>query len=288
MPTAMSSLMGSAVNPPRWRCHPAWVSARDGPGPNRHYRVGGASGSRCRGASTPMGALVAVLQSDPNLMRCQVQRLDSHVAVTEPDRLPSAYGFGYYRNSDVLLGKRPSGAPVRMSLAQLAGAVDSEALVVHGRYATVGDQKDENTHPFRFRRWLFAHDGTIEAWREVKPRLIAALPDFLRRNVEGDTDSEYAFMVFLSHLRDAGHLDGLDTDARVIGRALAQTVRDIEGWSREAGATMPGTLNFVATNGRVLVATRLLQSNGFLDVPEASVVAVSRQLQVTVSPIAST
>ena len=111
-----------------------------------------------------MGALVAVLQSDPNLMRCQVQRLDTHVAMTEPDRLPSAYGFGYYRNSDVLLGKRPSGAPTRMSLAQLAGAVDSEALVAHSRYATVGDQKDENTHPFRFRRWLFAHDGTVEAW----------------------------------------------------------------------------------------------------------------------------
>ncbi len=280
-----------------------------------------------------MGALVAVLQSDPNLMRCQVQRLDTHVAMTEPDRLPSAYGFGYYRNSDVLLGKRPSGAPTRMSLAQLAGAVDSEALVAHSRYATVGDQKDENTHPFRFRRWLFAHDGTVEAWREVKPRLIASLPDFLRRNVEGDTDSEHAFMVFLRHLREGGHLDDLDVEARVVGHALAQAVREIEAWSRDAGATMPGTLNFVATNGRVLVATRrgrplyyallegiipcardgiapgapendprvrphrqvkavcfasrLLQPNGFLDVPEASVVAVSRQLQVTISALAS-
>jgi predicted glutamine amidotransferase len=279
-----------------------------------------------------MGAVIAVLQSDPNLMRCQVQRLGTHVALTEPDRLPSAYGFGYYRNSDVLLGKRPSGAPSAMSLAQLAGAVDSEALVVHARYATVGDQKDENTHPFRFRRWLFAHDGTVEAWREVKPRLLSSLPDFLRRNVEGDTDSEHAFMVFLHHLREGGHVDDLDAEARAVGRALAHTVRDVEGWSRDAGATMPGTLNFVATNGRVLVAsrrgrplhyallegiipcvrdgitagtpesdprvrphrlvkavcfaTRLLQPNGFLEVPEASVVCVSRQLQVTISAIA--
>ncbi len=280
-----------------------------------------------------MGTLAAVLQTDPNLMRCQVQRLDAHVAVTEADRLPSAYGFGYYRNSDVLLGKRPSGAPARMTLAQLAGGVDSEALIVHARYATVGDQKDENTHPFRFRRWLFAHDGTVEAWREVKPRLLASLPEYLRRNVEGDTDSEHAFMVFLRHLRDEGHLDDLNADARAVGRALAQTVRDLEGWSREAGATVPGTLNFIATNGRVLVATRrgrplhyallegivpcprdgigpgtpesdprvrphrqvkavcfatrLVHPNGFLDVPEASVVAVSRQLQVTVSGLAA-
>jgi predicted glutamine amidotransferase len=280
-----------------------------------------------------MGAVVAILQSDPNLLRCQVRRLDDHVSLREADGLPTAYGFGYYKGNDVLLGKRPSGAPAPLSLAQLAGAVDSEALLVHAREATVGAAKDENTHPFRFRRWLFAHDGTVEAFREVKPRLLAALPDFLRRNIEGETDSEHAFMVLLKHLRQDGHLDDLDVDARTLGKALALTCRDLETWSREAGATRPGGLNFVATNGRVLAATRrgrplhyallegilpcardgltgstpesdprvrphrlvkavcfathLLQPNGFVEVPEASVVAVSRTLQVTVSSLAS-
>jgi predicted glutamine amidotransferase len=280
-----------------------------------------------------MGALFAVLQSDPNLLRCQVRRLEDHVLLRETERLPDAYGFGYYKGNDVLLGKRPSGAPATYTLTQLAGSVDSEALLAHARYATVGAQKDENTHPFRFRRWLFAHDGTIEGFRDVKPRLVDALPDFLRRNVEGETDSEHAFMLFLKYLREGGHLDDLDAEARAVGRALAQTVRDIETWSREAGATKPCALNFVATNGRVLVATRrgrplhyalfegilpckredigpqtpesdprvrahrqvkavcfathLLHPNGFIEVPEASVVAVSRTLQVTVSSLSN-
>ncbi|GEJ57878.1 class II glutamine amidotransferase [Anaeromyxobacter diazotrophicus] len=280
-----------------------------------------------------MGALLAVLQTDPNLLRCQVRRLEAHVALREPDRLPDAYGFGYYKGNDVLLGKRPSGAPATFTLTQLAGAIDSEALLAHARYATVGAQKDENTHPFRFRRWLFAHDGTVEAFTEVKPRLVEALPDFLRRNVEGETDSELAFSLFLKHLRDAGHLDDLDVEARVVGHALALTARDLETWSREAGGGRPGALNFVATNGRVLAATRrgrplhyallegifpcprcglelgapesdprtrphrqvkavcfathLLQPNGFIEVPEASVVSVSRSLQVSVSSLAS-
>ena len=280
-----------------------------------------------------MGALVAILQNDPNLMRCQVRRLEGHVALDQPDRPPDAYGFGYYKGSDVLLGKRPSGAPGPLSLSQLAGAVDSEALVAHARYATVGTQKDENTHPFRFRRWLFAHDGTVEAFRELKPRLLESLPEFLRRNVEGETDSEHAFMVFLKHLRETGQLDDLDVEARTVGRALAQVVRDLEAWSREAGATRPSGLDFVVTNGRVLAATRrgrplhyallegilpcvregigpgtpesdprvrphrqvkavcfatrLLQPNGFLEVPEASVVAVTRTLQVSVSSLTS-
>lgn len=280
-----------------------------------------------------MGVLLAVLQNDPSLLRCQMRRLEAYVAMREPERLPDAYGFGYYKGSDVLLGKRPSGASASFSLTQLAGGIDSEAVIAHARYATVGGHKDENTHPFRFRRWLFAHDGTVEGFRELRPRLLDALPDFLRRNVEGDTDSELAFMLFLKHLREGGHADDLDVEARVVGRALALAVRDLETWSREAGATRPSGLNFVATNGRVLAATRrgrplhyallegivpcprcgleigaaendprtrahrqvkavcfatrLLQPNGFLEVPDASVVSVSRSLQVSIATLAS-
>jgi glutamine amidotransferase len=280
-----------------------------------------------------MGALVAVLQNDPNLLRCQVRRLDANVALTTPARPPDAYGFGYYKGNDVLLGKRPSGASTSFTLSQLAGAVESEALIAHARHATVGTQKDENTHPFRWRRWLFAHDGTIEGFREVKTRLIEALPDYLRRNVEGDTDSEHAFMLFLKHMRETGRIEDLDVDVSVIGRCLARTIRDLEAWSREAGAPRPSGLNFVVTNGRSLAASRrnrplhyallegilpcprcglaasspesdprvrphrqvkavcfaseLLQPNGFIEVPEASVVTVNRSLQVTVSGLTS-
>jgi glutamine amidotransferase len=279
-----------------------------------------------------MGSLVAILQNDPNLLRCQVRRLEELVALREPDRDPDAYGFGYFKGNDVLLGKRPSGAPSPLSLLQIAGSVDSQALLAHARYATVGAQKDENTHPFRHRRWLFAHDGTVEAFAQVRPRLMAELPDHLRRHVEGETDSEHAFALFLKHLRALAQLDDHDLEVRAVGRALAQTVRDLETWSREAGAARASVLNFAATNGRVLAATRrgrplhyallegivpcrhhgidastpesdprvrphrqlkavcvashLKQQNGFLEVPEASVVAVSRSLQVTVSAIA--
>jgi predicted glutamine amidotransferase len=278
-----------------------------------------------------MGALVAILQSDPNLLRCQVTRLDSHVSLRDGDRLPDAYGFGHYGGGSVLLGKRPTGAPSPLALGEIVGRVDSEALLVHARYATIGNAKDENTHPFRFRRWLFAHDGNVEAFDRVKPKLTAALPDFLRRNIMGDTDSEHAFMWFLKVLRDENRIDELDLDPSVAARALGATVKQLETWAREAGAQRPSRLNFVATNGRVMVASRrgaplhyallegivpcavheidlqtpesdprvrphrrvkavafanrLRSQNGFIDVPEASVVAVSRTLQVSVSPL---
>lgn len=278
-----------------------------------------------------MGALFAIHQSDPNLLRCQIARLDGHVALRDPDRLPDAYGFGHYGGGSVLLGKRPTGASHALGLAELVGQLDSESLLVHARYATVGKAKDENTHPFRFRRWLFAHAGTVEAFDRVRPVLLAALPDFLRRNVMGETDSEHAFNWFLKLLKDEGRIDDLDLDAGTAGRALAGTVRQLETWAREAGAPRPSRLDFVATNGRIMVATRrggplhyallegivpcplhaldaatpesdpqlrphrkvkavafasrLKAPNGFIEVPDGSVVAVSRTLQVSVSAI---
>ena len=203
-----------------------------------------------------MASLVAILQSDAHLMRCQLARLAPIVSLQDGAGPPDAYGFGHYHAGSVLLSRRPTGAPTPLSLLDLVGKVDTEALIAHARRATVGTAKDENTHPFRFRRWLFAHDGTVEVFEKVRPRLLAELPDFLRRNVVGDTDSEHAFMWFLKLLKDEGALDDLDADARAIGRALGRTVRQLEEWAREAGAQRPSRLDFVATNGRVLAATR--------------------------------
>ncbi|WP_242394697.1 class II glutamine amidotransferase [Anaeromyxobacter oryzisoli] len=278
-----------------------------------------------------MGALVAILQSDPNLLRCQIDRLKGHVSLQDGDAAPDAYGFGYYHGGNVLLGKRPTGAPHPLSLPELVGRVDSEALVVHARRAAAGTAKDENTQPFRYRKWVFAHDGAIEAFDRVRPKLVAALPDHLRRAIMGDTDSEAAFMLFAKHLRDENAVDDLELEAATAGRALARTVRDLEAFSRDVGAQRPSRLDFVATNGRVLAATRrggplfyaLLEGivpcaldgitlatpesdprvrphrivkavcfasritapNGFIEVPEGSVVSVSRRLQVSVSPL---
>ena len=148
-----------------------------------------------------MGAVVAVLQNDSNLMRCQIHRLTAHVALGPGDRQPDAYGFGYYTPTDVLLGKRPSSASRLLTLEELVGEVDTEAVLVHARCATVGSYKDENTHPFRYRRWLFAHTGTIEGFDASRPALLASLPDHFRRGIHGETDSEHAFALFLDVLR---------------------------------------------------------------------------------------
>ena len=44
-----------------------------------------------------MGALVAILQNDANLLRCQVQRLSRHVALSDPPE----------RAADMIIGGSP-------------------------------------------------------------------------------------------------------------------------------------------------------------------------------------
>ena len=214
-----------------------------------------ALGGKGKGA-VEMAALIAILQNDPNLLECQLGRLRHQVALGEGGLPPEDYGWGYYRAGDLLLGRRPTGVPVPVALPDLLGPVTGEALIVRAQTASDFPAKDENTQPFRFRRWLFAHVGGVVAWPEVKPRLVALLPQFLRRPIAGDTDSEHVFMLFLHHLREAGALDDLDAAADVVGRALARTVTQVDALCREAGCQQPSVLDLAVTDGRMLAATR--------------------------------
>jgi hypothetical protein len=81
------------------------------------------------------------------------------------------------------------------------------------------------------------------------------MPDFLQRNIRGETDSEHFFHALASFLHDAGHLDSPDDDDKVVLHAIRSTVTLIDSLSAEVNAK-PATLNFVLTNGRRLYALR--------------------------------
>jgi len=74
--------------------------------------------------------------------------------------------------------------------------------------------------------------------------------------VLGETDSEVAFMLFLRVLRETGRADDLGIGAALAAQLLGKTVRLLEQASGDAGGPKTATLNFIATNGRILAATR--------------------------------
>lgn len=201
-----------------------------------------------------MSVAFALLTSDPNLIACALRRLDGDVALAEPGRPANALGRGFFAGDDILLDRFPPDQPI--SMAQLAPRQESEAIVFHSRRLPLGLSLEENTQPFRYRRWLFAHAGEVNAFADFRGRLRASLPEYLQRHLRGETDSEAAFALFLRLLRDAGRTDDSRIEAVTVAQLLGKTARLLEQLSAEAGATRTSVLNFVATNGRVLGAGR--------------------------------
>jgi glutamine amidotransferase len=103
---------------------------------------------------------------------------------------------------------------------------------VHVRRATLGGLSDENTHPFEFGPYTFAHNGTILGFRNL---LRPAMGEPV-----GQTDSECFFMRLM---HDFDPIDPV--------RSLRATVAAII-----AGHTFSG-LNFVFSDGQKLYAYKL-------------------------------
>ncbi|HRH40828.1 MAG TPA: class II glutamine amidotransferase [Pyrinomonadaceae bacterium] len=139
------------------------------------------------------------------------------------------------------------------NLSNLAEHIESGCFFSHVRAASPGMLVSEvNCHPFRFGRFLWMHNGTIEGFRPLKRRLRQLLPDELYHAVEGTTDSEHAFMLFL-------HLLGYDREKKCasdLAGGLVKTIRQLEEWAREAEISQPSIYNFAVTDGQNIATVR--------------------------------
>ena len=163
------------------------------------------------------------------------------------------WGIGFYQGGEVLMRRRPIDDREEIEIAKLAADVRADVLVGHVRSATVGALRTENTHPFRYRQWIFAMTGTVAQFEPIRERLIASVPEFLRGNIRGDTDSEIVFHIFLSFLHDAGRLNDAVVEPQVICEAVRSSLAVVDGMSAEVGGG-PGKVNLLLANGDELIA----------------------------------
>ena len=146
------------------------------------------------------------------------------------------------------------------SLRRLSEHVKSSCFFAHVRAASPGMRVCEaNCHPFQYGRYLWMHNGGIESFAQIKRRLRASLPDPLYSMIEGTTDSEHAFAVFLNVL---GNVE-LRHSAYEMGQALIQTVRQLEQWTADTDSSAPSYYNFAVTDGKSVAAIRYVSKPTF-------------------------
>ncbi|HEY4011762.1 MAG TPA: class II glutamine amidotransferase [Polyangiaceae bacterium] len=167
--------------------------------------------------------------------------------------VPLGWGLGFYQGGEVLMRRRPLDERPDIDVAKLATDMRADIVIGHVRHATVGALRTENTHPFRYRQWLFAQTGTVSSFEKVRDRLVSSVPEFLRGGIRGDTDAEVAFYVFLSFLHDAGRLDNGLVESSLIRDALRSSLSLLDGMTAEVGGA-PVELNAMVSNGDQLVA----------------------------------
>jgi glutamine amidotransferase len=131
------------------------------------------------------------------------------------------------------------------NLRELAAGITSPLFFAHIRASTGTAIQETNTHPFRYDRWLWMHNGLIRDFHLVKRRLQNAVDDVYFESIEGTTDSETMFYLALTF--------GLRDDPVA---AVERAVGFIEETGRKSGIEHPIQMTVATTNGETIWAFR--------------------------------
>lgn len=114
---------------------------------------------------------------------------------------PDGWGIGWYENNYPHVSKQALPAKARDSeFPILSKIVRSKIIIAHVRNRGTGAPPSvENSHPFQYKNWLFAHNGAID--REC---FLSLLKDEYKNALEGRTDSEVYFYWILQNIEEHG------------------------------------------------------------------------------------
>ena len=90
------------------------------------------------------------------------------------------------------------------NLKELAHHIQSSLFLAHVRRSTGTPVQQSNCHPYRYKNWLFVHNGLLRDFQKIKRDLTLAIDLSLYPHLSGSTDSELMFFLALTL--------GLETD----------------------------------------------------------------------------
>jgi predicted glutamine amidotransferase len=168
------------------------------------------------------------------------------------------FGIGWYnlsRRREPALFRSIRPAWNDENLSYNASMIESNCLMAHIRAASQGGVSIPNSHPFHYKEYLMMQNGGIKDFLKIKRRLINRLDEDLFQWIQGQTDTQYIFALFLTFLKET-KVEETPLTLDQIGSCLSQTFAEIEIMKKEVGLTSASLYNLVLTNGKELIATR--------------------------------
>ncbi|MHA6262357.1 class II glutamine amidotransferase [Arenibacterium sp. CAU 1754] len=201
-----------------------------------------------------MCRLYAMRANEPTRVECSLVKSQNALmqqSQGDAENLVHGHGWGVadYKNGAPMVEKQTWAAFHGEHFAKAAARVYAHTVVAHVRRATVGGTSPENTHPFHHGRWIFAHNGTVPNFAEVRDRMMPHIDPLLQNDIKGTTDSEHIFYFLLTI-----HMANPTMPMReVAGIGLDHIVN----WSNEVDPSAKIGLNIIMTDGKDLVGSRM-------------------------------
>ena len=131
------------------------------------------------------------------------------------------------------------------NLRDLAEQIESPRFFAHVRATSLATVQETNCHPFRWKNWLFVHNGEIYEAEKTRRDLMSKVAPEYYNNILGSTDSELMFHLALSQ--------GLEKDPP---GALARMAAVVEQSGRENGVPEALWATIAVTDGDTTWAVR--------------------------------
>ena len=169
------------------------------------------------------------------------------------------FGVGWYAHSiSELPGLFRAITPAwsNTNLLYNAPLIRTNCLFAHIRAASEGGIMEDNTHPFRYGRFLMMHNGGIPQFPRIRRRILQQLDDQTFDWIKGQTDSEHVFALLMQHVKEMGAPRVRLTEDQ-IRQCFQETFDVIQQMKEEAGiADEVSNFNMMVTNGRRIFGTR--------------------------------
>jgi glutamine amidotransferase len=172
------------------------------------------------------------------------QSMSSHSAETPTNGDGFGIGwYGYKGRAGLYHSIRPAWND--FNLRDLASQIETPLFLAHVRATSQATVQETNCHPFRYRNWLFVHNGEVFEIEKFRRALLFAVSEELFTNILGTTDSEIMFHLALTF--------GLESDP--LG-ALARMAGFIEETGKAHGVPEALWMTVAATDGQSVYAVR--------------------------------
>ncbi len=110
------------------------------------------------------------------------------------------FGIGWYaERSQPGLYKDDRPAWSNHNFHELCRQIRARIFLAHVRATTTGSVQQSNCHPFKYKNWLFQHNGDVTDFPKIRRELQCEIAPEFFNELKGTTDSETFFLLALSY-----------------------------------------------------------------------------------------